>query len=441
VQLNFLKSFRRKEMPIKKEIDTILQEDDFKPALFKMLSYEGGFNPKETDGGESNYGVKQTTFDSYMKQKGKETKSVKELNAGDVVNFYRDTFWKGSRANEMEEPLRTVYFDGSVNMGVPDAVKQLQKIVGTKVDGKYGKKTEAKVKEFIEKHGAKALAGQVIDKRKDHYDTMVTNNPAKHKKHYQGWLNRINKLRGEYVGDGLIHFPKTDTMRPMAHGLTVPSPEWMRNWQESFPDMGDKIAREQAEGYPSPIMPPSMEQESIPDRGDEIAEEIAQGYPSPVTYDPKPEDLVTHSTGEGKVENLPKIETLWQPSNKTDVPFKGEFTEGKRYIDSIGDDPYIYETQYVDPKTLLDTLNMEGRSYQDVVNMPTTQKYIEWYKQGETPPPIGIVKGWDSGKNISTNRRRIIAAIEAGVDKIPAYIEIGRKSKLSQPTGKKSLKK
>jgi lysozyme family protein len=286
-------------MSIKKEIDTILQEDDFKPTLFKMLGYEGGYT--ESDGTPTNYGVNQTTFDSYMKQKGKETKSVKELNAGDVVNFYRDTFWKGSRANEMEEPLRTVYFDGSVNMGVPNAVKQLQKIVGTKVDGKYGKKTEAKVKEFIEKHGAKALAGQVIDKRKDHYDTMVTNNPAKHKKHYQGWLNRINKLRGEYVGDGLIHFPKTDTMRPMASGMTVLSPEWMRNWQESFPDMGDKIAREQAEGYPSPIMPPSMEQEGIPDRGDEIAEEIAKGYPSPVTYDPKPEDLAVYSTGEGKV--------------------------------------------------------------------------------------------------------------------------------------------
>ncbi len=133
----------------------------------------------------------------------------------------------------------------------------------------------------------------------------------------------------------------------------------------------------------------------------------------------------------GGIDNLPKIETLWQPNNKTDAPYEEKFVEGKRYIDSIGDDPYIYETQYVDPKSLLDTLNMEGVSYQGVVDMPTTQKYIEWYKQGKMPPPIGIVKGWDSGDLISTNRRRIIAAIEAGVDKIPAYIEIGRKSKLS----------
>jgi len=153
-------------------------------------------------------------------------------------------------------------------------------------------------------------------------------------------------------------------------------------------------------------------------------------------------DVVKLSPTEGgKVENLPKIETLWQPSNKVDAPYEGKFEEGKRYIDSIGEDPYIYETQYIDPKSLLEDLNMEGVSYQGVVDMPTTQKYIEWYKQGKMPPPVGIVKGWNDGKNVSTNRRRIIAAIEAGVEKIPAYIEIGRKSKLSPTEGGKVLTK
>ena len=151
--------------------------------------------------------------------------------------------------------------------------------------------------------------------------------------------------------------------------------------------------------------------------------------------------IVETPTEGGKVENLPKIETLWQPSNKVDAPYEGKFEEGKRYIDSIGEDPYIYETQYIDPKSLLEDLNMEGVSYQGVVDMPTTQKYIEWYKQGKMPPPVGIVKGWNDGKNVSTNRRRIIAAIEAGVEKIPAYIEIGRKSKLSPTEGGKVLTK
>jgi len=193
---------------IKKEIDETLQDDNFKPALFKMLGYEGGYT--ESDGTPTNYGVTQTTLDSYLKQKGEKTKSVKELTASDVVNFYRDSFWKGSRANEMEEPLRTIYFDGSVNMGVPNAVKQLQNIVGTKSDGKYGKKTEKAVSEYIEKHGVEDLAGKVVDKRKDHYDNLVTKDSKKYGKFYQGWLNRINKLRGEYIGDSVSYQPKTD---------------------------------------------------------------------------------------------------------------------------------------------------------------------------------------------------------------------------------------
>lgn len=80
--------------------------------------------------------------------------------------------------------------------------------------------------------------------------------------------------------------------------MTVPAPEWLKNWQEYFPDQGDEIARKLAEGYPSPIMPQDTEQEYIPDRGEEIAQEIAKGYPSPVTYDPKPEDLAIHSTSD-----------------------------------------------------------------------------------------------------------------------------------------------
>lgn len=124
------------------------------------------------------------------------------------------------------------------------------------------------------------------------------------------------------------------------------------------------------------------------------------------------------------VEDLPVIDTQWAESNQTAAPKESKFVEGARFRDAFGDEPYIYESRYVDPKELLANLNMEGRTYEEVVKMPTTQKYIEWYRQGKIPPPIDVVIS-DSGPK-SVNRRRVVAAIEAGVAKIPANVEVGR---------------
>ena len=110
-------------------------------------------------------------------------------------------------------------------------------------------------------------------------------------------------------------------------------------------------------------------------------------------------------------------------NNITDNPTTNKYKEGDIIMDGYGENPYIYEMQMTDPKTL--AYGLEGMTYEQVVNMPTTQKYIEWYKQGNLPMPITVVKN-DYEGNKSTNRRRVIAAIEAGVDQIPAFVEIGR---------------
>ena len=47
-------------------------------------------------------------------------------------------------------------------------------------------------------------------------------------------------------------------------------------------------------------------------------------------------------------------------------------------------------------------------------------KYVEWAKQGHEPPPINTSSGAD-GKIVSSNRRRVLAAQEAGVKKIKAW--------------------
>ena len=37
----------------------------------------------------------------------------------------------------------------------------------------------------------------------------------------------------------------------------------------------------------------------------------------------------------------------------------------------------------VDPRTLKDAFNLEGLTYEQVVNMPSTQQYMQWFREGQ----------------------------------------------------------
>jgi hypothetical protein len=133
--------------------------------------------------------------------------------------------------------------------------------------------------------------------------------------------------------------------------------------------------------------------------------------------------------GTGWYKSLPTWEIITRMNNVTDTPYNQKIKEGELFRDSAGDDPYIYETRYVNPKDYIDKVHLEGETYDKVVSMPTTQKYIEWYKQGYEPPPMTLIIHYKNGLT-PTERRRWVAAIEAGVDKVPALVEIGRASEM-----------
>ena len=133
-------------------------------------------------------------------------------------------------------------------------------------------------------------------------------------------------------------------------------------------------------------------------------------------------------------KSLPTWETITRMNNVIDTPYDQKIKEGALFRDPNGYDPYIYETRYVNPKDYIDKVHLEGETYDKVVSMPTTQKYIEWYKQGYEPPPMSLVVHYKNGLS-PTERRRWVAAIEAGVKKVPALVEIGRASEMPNHPG------
>jgi len=56
-----------------------------------------------------------------------------------------------------------------------------------------------------------------------------------------------------------------------------------------------------------------------------------------------------------------------------------------------------------------------------ILRHPSTQLYIQWYKEGHLPPPLYVVQYIDDGHLVSCNRRRWLAAREAGIKELPCY--------------------
>lgn len=85
---------------------------------------------------------------------------------------------------------------------------------------------------------------------------------------------------------------------------------------------------------------------------------------------------------------------------------------------------FVYCMKYIDPNSI--DYTEKHTSEEVVLNMDSTQRYIEWFKQGIEPMPITVVFQQVQNKFVSTDRRRLLAARASGVKKIPALVEVGR---------------
>jgi len=171
----------------------------FDQILNTTLKLEGGLNKKEVGGGVSNYGITQETYNSVAPKIGLPKKNVKDLKYGEVRSVYENEFYKNPKIDQLPtEKIQGLIFDWGVNAGSGAAIKKLQEIVGTKADGKIGKKTIEAVNQYIEDNGEDMLAFNILSSRLNHYNELVKSDPQKYGYWEQGWVNRINYLAERY---------------------------------------------------------------------------------------------------------------------------------------------------------------------------------------------------------------------------------------------------
>lgn len=169
----------------------------FVSAVNYVLDHEAGYvnNPKDP-GGATNMGI---TYKTLARWRGVSPRSitpqdVKNLTRDEAIAIYDAMYWDTVRADRLPPAIAYAAFDFAINSGPARAVKELQKLIGTKADGIIGGHTMRRIAAVEDK--AK-LVNDYLDarlafmKRAKHHKTGARLWPT----FKNGWSKRVADVR------------------------------------------------------------------------------------------------------------------------------------------------------------------------------------------------------------------------------------------------------
>lgn len=147
-----------------------MNDQNFDKMLKFVLQREGGYvNDPHDLGGETNKGITHNTYNSYRKNKGLPTRSVKYITDDEVRDIYYNNYYKASGADKLGNPqLASYVFDTAVNMGV------------------------SRAKSFLEQSNGNSETFEKLRRAK--YDEFAKANPNQ-QRYLQGWNNRVTAVK------------------------------------------------------------------------------------------------------------------------------------------------------------------------------------------------------------------------------------------------------
>ena len=173
-----------KEIDLSKELDTI-------------LASEGGFQQDKDDSGNYVNGVligtnRGITPSALAKHRGVKASTItvediKNLTEEEAREIFKNEYFYKPKINKLPLELQPSVLDMQINAG-PNAIKILQKLVGTKQDGIIGPITLKALKDNP------VTVNQYADARIEYYKKVIKKSPEK-KKFLSGWTNRANSYR------------------------------------------------------------------------------------------------------------------------------------------------------------------------------------------------------------------------------------------------------
>lgn len=176
---------------------------DFNKAYEKTRQWEGGYAKLKGDnGGETMWGIARNyhgdnsdlrdfwkELDHYTSQL-KDAKQINEICAGNTVmlaackKFYKKNFWDVIRGDSINnQKIAENIFDFHANAG-KNAIRVLQRLLGTEVDGLFGFKTLNALNAVSDDFNAKFTQARI-----DYYKSLNKS------QFINGWTNRANGFK------------------------------------------------------------------------------------------------------------------------------------------------------------------------------------------------------------------------------------------------------
>jgi lysozyme family protein len=173
--------------------------DLFEKCIKIVLKNEGGYGNHPADkGGETIYGIadaadgkKDGMID--INRDGIPDVKVKDLTVDQAKEIYYNQYWKPMNIDGLrDEDIALQVFDFGVNAGPGRAIRMLQLLTGSTVDGSCGPQTCRKVNYFDGD-----LASIYRKQRRKFYIELAKAN-AEYQVFLAGWLNRVDKTSFNY---------------------------------------------------------------------------------------------------------------------------------------------------------------------------------------------------------------------------------------------------
>ena len=160
----------------------------FDPALRLLLRHEGGFvNHPSDPGGMTNLGVTKAVWEAHKGAPVTEA-DMRALTPEAVQPVYKARYWDAIQGDALPYGLDYCIFDCAVNSGPGRAIKLLQYVLYTKVDGVLGKHTLA----ALQRADPTGLIEDYSQKRLDFLKSLPTWTTFG-----KGWGQRVSEVELE----------------------------------------------------------------------------------------------------------------------------------------------------------------------------------------------------------------------------------------------------
>lgn len=185
-----------------------MTSENYEASLRRVLKHEGGYSNDAGDpGGPTMWGITHIDYDAFRLLRGLPIQDVRKMTVAERDAIYRKKYWTGSRCDDLPSGIDYCVFDGSVNSGVAQSAKWLQRALGVTADGHIGDHTLLAAKDADHSD----LVRSICDQRLRFLQSLKT-----FKRFGKGWTTRVNDVRATalaMVGDGTEEIATPDQVK------------------------------------------------------------------------------------------------------------------------------------------------------------------------------------------------------------------------------------